>query len=204
MVALSDGDAVVIESLRHEFEEMGDFSPEGLDGKITVDPTAVLGEATDGDRNPSIFYWPVHGEFMDWGFRLSCAFRDAFPPEADPVATEFTPYTKLVIKRLVQTWAEIGVEQYSSPPDEGWISGHIMDTAAAKQARELYSELYDRQPPENYYSSLIDADDGVIEISMQARSDTFDSADDFRQRCSERETALYHIDYTESELTQLY
>lgn len=203
MVALSDVDAAVIESLRHEFETMGDFSPEGENSTITVDPTDALGRE-DEEGRASIFYWPVHGAFMDWGFRLSCAFRDAFSPEAAHIVPEFTPYTQLVVERLVQTWADVGVQQYPYPPDEGWIAGQITDTAAAKQARETYAKLYDKQPPTNYYSSLIEADDGVIELDMTTHSETYKSADDFRQRCSERETAMYHIDYTEPEVTRLY
>lgn len=39
---------------------------------------------------------------------------------------------------------------------------------------------------------------------MNVYSGTYDSAEAFRQRCYDRETALYHIDFTEPELTQLY
>lgn len=95
MVALSDVDAVVIDALRHEFETMGEFHAEGPNSSVTVDPADALGRGANGDQSASIFYRPVRGAFMDWGFRLTCTFRDAFPPETDHVVSAFTPYAKL-------------------------------------------------------------------------------------------------------------
>lgn len=203
MGGLADEDAAVIEVLQHEFETMGNFSPEGPNSSVAADPTDVLGPDGDGERRDSIFYTPIHGDFMDWGFRLSCQFRDPFPQEAAHVVPEFTPYAQLVVERLLQTWVEVDFNNYH-PRADIWISGSVTDAADAQQARETYAELYGDQPPDNYYGSLLDADEPVIQFTMKTHPDKYESADDFRQRCRDREDALYHIDYTEPEITQLY
>lgn len=80
-----------------------------------------------------------------------------------------------------------------------------MDAADAKQARETYAKVHGEQPPDSYYLSLVEADEAVIRLAMKtAPGRAFNSVDDFRQQCLEGETALYHIDTTEPELTQLY
>lgn len=203
MVSLSDADAVVIDSLRQELKNMGEFYLEGENSSVTVDPADVFGPNVDSDPSDSIFYLPVLGRFMDWGFDLSYQFRHPFPEGGDHVVTEFTPYAKLVVERLLQTWAEVDFDTYH-PDDDIWISGSITDAAAAKQARETYVELYDEQPPDSYFLSIIEADEAVIQVNMYVHSGKYDSEEAFRQRCYERETALYHIDYTKPELTQLY
>ncbi len=203
MVALSNADATVVASLRHEFETMGEFYPEGGNSAVTVDPAAVIERSADEERRDSIFYSPVMGRFMDWGFSLSCRLLDPFPQEAAHVVSELTPYATLVVERLLQTWAEVDFESYH-PDDDVWVSGSVTDAAAAKRAREQYAELYGEQPPDSYYLSLIEADEEVMDIDMKVYSGTYDSADAFRQRCRERETALYHIDTTDPELIQLY
>ncbi len=150
MVDLSDEDAAVVELVRHEFESMGDFHAEGPNSSVTVDPADVLSSDVDGNCSDSIFYSPVRGEFMDWGFRLTCELRDAFPPGADHSMTELTPYAKRVAERLLRTWLTVDFNNYS-PFGDTWISGSITDAADAKRAREAYAKVHGKQPSDRYF-----------------------------------------------------
>lgn len=61
-------------------------------------------------------------------------------------STELTPYAKLVVERLLQTWVEVDFEKYYSD-ENTWAYRSVTDTDNAKQARERYAELYGEPPP---------------------------------------------------------
>lgn len=176
MIELSSIDVAVIDRLRHEFESIDEVSPEGPNSVVTVDPTEVQ---SNGERQ-SIFHAPLQGTYMDYGFRFDCKFHDALQPEIDyaireTTIREVTPYTDLVIKELLQAWADVGAENYPGQATADW-----------------------------FYSKIVGGNDDGIELSLYTWHDPTMSVDEVRQRTYDHETVLYYIDYTETTLIRHY